>query len=116
MTTQEPIVDLDELLANLGGDEQLANQLLERIRQDLPQRLASLRDALERGDTAAAHQCSHPIKGALASVRAVDARQYAEVVDNAAREDGLDTARAALPELEAAVERLQAFIEQRLAD
>ncbi|ABM62934.1 Hpt domain-containing protein [Halorhodospira halophila] len=113
--SDRPVIDLEELLDNIGRDEQLADMLLERIQQDLPVRLATLRDALDRGDPEAAHQVSHPIKGALASVRAVEARECARNLDDAARTGDLATARACLPGLEQAAERLEAAIKARRA-
>ena len=111
--SDHPVIDLEELLDNLGRDEQLADMLLERMREDLPNRLTALREALDRGDAPAVHAVSHPIKGALASVRAVEARECARRLDDAARTGDLQTARDCLPELERAAERLEAAIAAR---
>ncbi|MCC3750814.1 MAG: Hpt domain-containing protein [Halorhodospira halophila] len=113
--SDHPVIDLEELLDNLGRDEQLADMLLERMQEDLPSRLAALREALEQGDPQAVHAISHPVKGALASVRAVEARECARRLDDAARTGDLQTAWGCLPELERAAERLEAAIDARRA-
>ncbi|MBK1734668.1 hypothetical protein CKO15_05075 [Halorhodospira abdelmalekii] len=109
------VLDLQQLLANVGGDEALADLLLARMREDLPVRLTQLREALERADAEVAHQASHPLKGALTSVRALEAGELARQIDDAARDGDLETAAAVLPQLEQAAGRLQQYIDQRLA-
>ncbi|MFW6380253.1 MAG: Hpt domain-containing protein [Halorhodospira sp.] len=112
--SQQTVIDLEELLDNLGRDEYLVDQLLGRMAQDLPARLEALRDAFAQADPQAVHQISHPIKGSLASVRALEARERAQRLDDAARSGDLEAARAELPGVEAAAERLLAHIHERL--
>ena len=110
MQDDDTPLDLDELLANIGGDEQLADALLQRLEQDLPRRIADLRRGLGTGDAEYVHAVSHPLKGALASVRAKQAQARAHTLDDAARQGDLDAARRALPALEEALERLRSEI------
>lgn len=110
---EEPIVDLQQLLDNVGGDEQLADMLLGRMRQDMPKRMADLRAALECGEADAAHHSSHPLKGGLASIRAYESQGVVKIIDDAARVGDLDTARQQMPQLEEAIDRLDEFIKQR---
>lgn len=111
-----PIVDLQQLLDNVGGDEQLADMLLARMRQDVPRRMNELRTALDSGDAEAAHRSSHPLKGGLGSIRAFESHSLIQVVDDAARVGDIDTAREKLPELEEALQRLDGYIQERLGD
>ncbi len=109
----DPVLDLDELLDNVGGDRQLADMLLQRMGEDVPQRLAALRSALDAGDAQRAHEVGHALKGALASIRAKEAREAARALDDAVREGDIAAARSGFQELETATQRLQAAIEAR---
>ncbi|MFW5969914.1 MAG: hypothetical protein ACOCP9_04695, partial [Halofilum sp. (in: g-proteobacteria)] len=53
------------LLARVGDDDELAEQLLRQIHGDLPRRLEAVRAAVLAGEVDAAHQACHPLKGAL---------------------------------------------------
>ncbi|MCG5529472.1 Hpt domain-containing protein [Halorhodospira halochloris] len=110
---EEPIVDMQQLLDNVGGDENLANMLLARMRQDMPQRMAEIRAALANGDCAAAHASTHPLKGGLASIRASEAQSVARLIDDAARDGDLETARSLMSQLEEAIDRLDGFIKEQ---
>ncbi len=107
------VIDLEGLLDNIGRDEGLAGQLLERTAQDLPSRMEALRHALEQGDPQDVHRISHPVKGKLGAIRAEEASERARQLDDAARRGDIEAARAWLPALEAAAERLLAAIRDR---
>ncbi len=107
------VLDLEGLLDNIGRDEELAGQLLDRTARDLPSRMGQLRDALEQGDPQAVHRVAHAMKGTLASIRADEASACARRVDDAARDGDIGMARAGFPALEGATERLLAAIRSR---
>jgi len=72
------------MLHRLGGDLELAVDVLRAYLDDVPQRLADLRDASERGESQRAKAIAHTVKGASANVGAEAVRQAAAQIESAA--------------------------------
>lgn len=107
-----PVIDTDALLANLGGDRGLAEQLLGQLGRDVGERAAQLRDALDGGSVDEVHRIAHALKGALASGCALRARDCVQSVDDAARQGDLEGARAMYPRAEEALVELQSALDE----
>jgi len=65
-TSIEVPLEVAVALRYAGGDRQLLDELAEMFVHDAPERLSTLRDALQKGDTEAADRTAHSLKGALA--------------------------------------------------
>lgn len=104
---ERPVVDFDTLRATLGGDREMIRLILRQLRETLRIRRDELHRAVAGGDPREVHAVSHPLKGALAGVAAEEARHYIERVDDAARGDDMDGARAAYEQAGAALQRLE---------
>ncbi len=76
--------DVESMLHRLGGDLELAVDVLRAYLDDTPQRLADLRDAAERGETQRAKAIAHTVKGASANVGAEAVREAAADIEAAA--------------------------------
>ena len=76
--------DVESMLHRLGGDLELAVDVLRAYLDDVPQRLADLRDASERGESQRAKAIAHTVKGASANVGAEAVRQAAAQIESAA--------------------------------
>ncbi|MCA1997279.1 MAG: response regulator, partial [Armatimonadetes bacterium] len=76
--------DVESMLHRLGGDLELAVDVLRAYLDDVPQRLADLRDASERGEGQRAKAIAHTVKGASANVGAEAVREAAAQIESAA--------------------------------
>lgn len=75
----------DILLEKVGGDLELALELLEAYHEDAPQRLATLAEAIERENTEQASQLAHSLKGMSGVVRAEEVAKLALAMELAGR-------------------------------
>ncbi len=66
-TPAENIFDKAGLIERLMDDEELVKEVIEGFLEDIPHRIAALKEALERGDTPVVQRQAHTIKGASAS-------------------------------------------------
>ncbi|MCX7799236.1 MAG: PAS domain S-box protein [Fimbriimonadales bacterium] len=74
-----------ELLDRLGGDEELAADVLRAYLADAQDRLAMLEDALEQEDFAAGAAAAHTLKGSSANVGAEEVRAEVEAIELSAK-------------------------------
>ncbi|MFE8070296.1 7TM diverse intracellular signaling domain-containing protein [Marinobacteraceae bacterium S3BR75-40.1] len=70
-------------LAQLGGNEKLLDELLERFRQEQGQAVDQILEALDRNDREEAHRLAHTLKGVAASLGVQGLSQRAEAVEEA---------------------------------
>jgi PAS domain S-box-containing protein len=98
-------VDWAAALERLQGDRELLEELIGVIRQEAPQLLAAVREAVERGDAAALRLSAHTLKGSLgnfAAARAVEAAKRLEIMG---KQGDLSDAAQALAVLESELDR-----------
>lgn len=112
MTTaaREPVVDLDALLTNVGGDAELIDELADTFAAELPGWIIPLRAAVVAGDAAAIHRWAHSMKGGVAIFTAPGVQRAAAELEMMGREANLAGAAGALARLEAALAELGAFL------
>ena len=99
-------VNLPALLARTEGDGDLAREMVEIFLDTCPQLLSEIREAVERGDSAALEHAAHTMNGAVGYFgdrRAIEAAQRLETMGSG---DDLGGARPALAELERALEKV----------
>jgi HPt (histidine-containing phosphotransfer) domain-containing protein len=89
------------LLRRLGGDEKLAEMILQAFLEDTPRQIEAIRRYLKSGDAAGAEIKAHAIKGASATVGAEALRALALELEKACNTGELDAALKQIPELEA---------------
>ncbi len=104
------LIDLDETLKALEGDQELLRDCLMLLAEDLPDRIRELRSALDGGDLKKTSAVAHTIKGSVAVVGATDLKKTALEVEAAARSEDSGKARDCVDSLERQWNELQAFL------
>ncbi len=102
-TTQEtpaPVFDLDAAMRIVGGDGALLKEVIKVFLDDVPKRIANMKDALIAGNTSTAERCAHSIKGASGNVGGERLRQMAYHLETACRDNDVKQAATLTAELE----------------
>jgi signal transduction histidine kinase/CheY-like chemotaxis protein len=106
----EPALDVNAMMARLGGDRDLALEVAQAMQDDLARRLTALREASRQRDAAAVCAQAHALKGALASVMAARAALLAKGLEASARQGSWALLDKALPLFEAEAARVSAAL------
>jgi CheY-like chemotaxis protein len=99
-------IDRADLLERVGGDAELADEIIRIFIEEYPRQLAAVREAVTRGDAAAIVREAHAFKGASRSAGAGAIGDVCGALESAGRDGRVADARALLPALERAVEAL----------
>ena len=94
-----PIFDREQVLSNLGDDEDLLAQLMVMYSEDEPRLLAEVEAAVKAGDADALYGSAHALKGAVSNFCAGRAQAKAQQLERMGRERKLGNASTALAEL-----------------
>jgi HPt (histidine-containing phosphotransfer) domain-containing protein len=78
-------LDLDELLNRCMGNIDLAQRVLEKFHQRIPEELAELQNALELGDAERLARIAHRVRGSSATVSAERLAQAVAEIEDASR-------------------------------
>lgn len=62
-----PVFEREQVLFNLGGDEELLEQLIQMYAEDEPRLVADIDTAIATRDAEALHNAAHALKGAVAN-------------------------------------------------
>lgn len=84
-TRQSALVDWNQALHNVGGDEQLLKEVAMAFCKDAPCQWESLRRGLEAGDWKTWERAAHTLKGASSTFGAQAVQQAALTVEQAAK-------------------------------
>ena len=95
-----PIFDREQVLANLGNDEDLLAQLMVMYSEDERRLLADVEAAVAAGDAEALYGRAHALKGAVSNFCASRAQAKAQQLERMGREKNLEQAPVALRELQ----------------
>ncbi|RME92488.1 MAG: response regulator [Verrucomicrobia bacterium] len=104
-TVDPEVLNWPELLERCGGQEAVARRLLSRFMEQGRETLAALQEAVRAGDLEQVGFLAHRLKGAAATVAAVQVRAAAERIEQAARDEA-EEVEVGLGELENALRRL----------
>jgi CheY-like chemotaxis protein len=102
-------VDLDQALETVGGDLEILKDVMEVFASEYPEQVQVLRDACARRDAASVERAAHRLKGILANVGGLKARELAQQLEAIAEGGRLDSGVAMVEELEVEIERVVAF-------
>jgi len=83
--SQEPRINLPELLFRLDDDRELLRELLAIFKEDFPQHLHAFRDAVASQDMKQTKTVSHTLKGMLSNLAVAEPRQPREAGDGGVR-------------------------------
>lgn len=108
----EAILNRDELMSRVGGDQELIEILAGAFRDDAPRHVAAFSNALAANDALAAKKVAHTIKGCAGNLAGTRLRDYAKTLEVSVASGNLDEAKRALPRLEEEINALLDQIEQ----
>lgn len=109
------ILNTEEGLERLMGDQRLYVQLLRRFRQDYQHVIGQVRQALAQGDTEGAQRRIHSLKGAAGMIGAQQLHQLALAAEHSFRSAGLEL-QAGLDLVESALAGLLRVLDAYLQD
>ena len=109
-----PVFQYQQALKNCDGDESFLPLLIAAFLDDLPVRLADLRQGLQQGDLPAIIMAAHALKGSCLSVAALQLAAHCRRMETAANEGRLADAATCLPELETSSDALIAALQPYL--
>ncbi|MCC7493986.1 MAG: Hpt domain-containing protein [Fimbriimonadaceae bacterium] len=109
--TAAAVFEPSGMLEMLGGDEQLAAELVGIYLAELPPLLAALRAAAEQHDAAAVQRTAHAIKGSAANLGGQRLSLLAAAAEDLARQGELAAMAAQAPLVQAAGEELHAALQ-----
>jgi CheY-like chemotaxis protein len=106
--SQDPMEQIDRvsLLERVEGDQELLAEMIHLFQEDAPQLLATMRDALQRGDMPLLERSAHSLKGAAGNFSAKHTAAAALHLESDARNKDATSAKESLMELERAVDQL----------
>jgi two-component system, sensor histidine kinase and response regulator len=111
-----PIFNLRATLERLGHDEKLLYDIVRFFLEDSPGMLDEIRRGIENRDAEQVTRVAHSLKGLAANFSARDAVEAALIVERRGRADDFTAAREGLTALVHEIDRLNAALEQLLAD
>jgi HPt (histidine-containing phosphotransfer) domain-containing protein len=105
-----PRFELELLRENLGGDDEVLEQLIALFRTEAPRYLGALRGGLAKGDVDGVRRIAHTIKGAAQAITAGQAAALATVIEDWAARVPLDTLTVLVDALDREVAELDAVL------
>ena len=98
------------MLERLGGDEELARQLVELFVAECPRMMAVVRESVESGNADQVRRAAHAFKGSVGNFTDEAPMTTAFELEKIGREGTLDQALPLLARLEAEVEEFVATL------
>jgi HPt (histidine-containing phosphotransfer) domain-containing protein len=96
----------DLMITRLGGDEELARQLVTLFIEECPRMMAQVRESVAEGTPDLVRRAAHAFKGSVSNFTAEGPTVTAFALENIGREARLDDASVLLAQLEREVEIL----------
>lgn len=93
------LLDMEELLERVGGDEEIIMEIWKVFLDDAPLRMNDLKEALDKNDALLAGRIAHTIKGMAANIGVNILKQEALQMELATRKSSLDDARSMFDKL-----------------
>ena len=113
---QNDVLDMPELLANVDGDFQFLNELVNGFLEYSPKLLARIEGALQDSDASELEDAAHTMKGALGSFRAGPAYDAASRLEDIACAQDLIQACEAISALKYELKRLEPVLAELLVE
>jgi len=108
-------VNLSELLARVDNDRELLRELLSIFKNEFPDHLQALRNAVAANDADQAARVSHTLKGMLANLAVTKAAASASRLEQLARAGEISSLGGALAAFEKEVQGLLPEMESYVA-
>lgn len=101
------LVDREELLDRVGGDEDLLREITGIFLNEYPALVCEIQAAIDAGDAKKLERSAHTLKGSVANFGARAATQAAQRLEALGRKGELEESGAALAELLSQLQQLQ---------
>lgn len=99
--SDQQVVDFDEALERVAGDETMLRELAEIFLEQSPQWLDAIEDSIESGHPEGVFRAAHDIKGSVEVFQADSAVQAAKQLEEMGRNENLEEADEAFGALKA---------------
>jgi HPt (histidine-containing phosphotransfer) domain-containing protein len=99
-----------DMLDRLGGDEELARQLVELFIAECPRMLSTIRESVARADADAVRRAAHAFKGSVGNFTDAVPTTTAFALEQVASDGALERAPGLLARLEQEVEQFLAAL------
>ncbi len=100
------LLNWDQALRNVGGDEELLRELAVVFLQECPRWLADLREGVDRMNRIKINGAAHPLNSSLGTFGATGAQAFALELENMARQNDLADGPDMLKQLETELMRV----------
>lgn len=111
-TNRDTVFDYENFLQRVGGDEDLAKEILEVYLQDAPNQLEKLRLALKDVNFSVIHRQAHTLKGASDNISAYALRDISLCLEKIAESGDVEQMKNLFVKIETEFERLRSTLEQ----
>jgi PAS domain S-box-containing protein len=108
----EKIIDWQEIMDRMAGDEKLIEEIVEAWLVDNPSAVAALEEAVKTKDAKEISLLAHTIKGSAATISANGLAEAALPLEIAGKEGKLDNADILFMEVQKEFDKVQSFISQ----
>ncbi|MFW6044311.1 MAG: response regulator, partial [Planctomycetota bacterium] len=109
------VFDYESMLDRLMGDTGIAERVIRRFLDDIPQQVNTLREQINEGDTRQAGRIAHTIKGSASNVSAIEVQDIARMMEESGGNDNIDELQTLLPEIEEALQRFRERVTEKLS-
>lgn len=106
------LLDYDEALERLGGDEEFLNELLEELLSQVDSNLDSIENAVKSKNYDTLKSLSHSLKGASANLNVVRMAAHFKELENKASSRNVEGAEDLLEKVRNDRNELAAFLQQ----
>jgi HPt (histidine-containing phosphotransfer) domain-containing protein len=100
------VFDRNALMEQLGGDQQLAREVIDLFLRDCPVQLSAIKAALDQGDAREVYVMAHTLKGAASTLAAGEVAEAAHALEQLGRDGEVHDSVKAWRTLETAADRL----------
>ena len=108
----QPVLDLPEALKRSMGDAQFLKMLLDELCNAIPDFIARLNEAHQRGDMAAMGREAHQLKGAAANLSAKAVAAAVLKMEEISKSGNSESFDQAMAELEIAAQSFKQYVKQ----
>lgn len=107
MDNGEILIDREQGLRNVDGDEEFFREILEIYIEEIPERIESFQKNLEANDFDTLISLAHSLKGVSLTVGALRVHELSKSIELAARSGEEETVRNLYPELETVLRKIE---------
>lgn len=101
------VIDIKTLIERMEGDRELCEELVDIFIEDLPERVFSIKRALDENNNREVEEQAHSIKGAALNLCADEISHTAGRIEIAGRDNDLSLAKSLIGNIEAAFEKIK---------